>query len=568
MTHPPKIAKDGNMHQRTKYLLIAGFACSVFFLLGALVEEEKLSPITRDVVTSAEKLFGLNFTDAKRDSMLDGLKDQLASYQNIRKVELANNIPPAMIFNPIPVGMKFESVRKQFVASAAGNVTVPANFEDLAFYSVGQLAELIRTRKVTSVQLTTMYLNRLKKYGPKLLCVITLTEDLAMKQATQADAEIAAGKYRGPLHGIPCGVKDLLSTKEYTTTWGAPPFKNQMIDDDATVVKKLEKAGAVLVAKLSMGELAMDDVWFGGMTRNPWDYKEGSSGSSAGSASATSAGLVAFAIGTETWGSIVSPCSVCGVTGLRPTYGRVSRSGAMALAWSMDKIGPICRTVEDCALVFNAIYGPDGKDQTLYDLPFNYHPNISLSRLKIGYLKNDFDSVKANRENNDSSFAVLRRLGAKLIPVTLPALPISDLSIILSAEAGASFDSLTRSGRDSLLVRQAKDSWPNIFRTARFIPAVEYIQANRVRYLAIQEMAKLMKKVDVIVAPPFDGDNSLLTNLTGNPCVVVPNGFSKKGTPTSITFLGKLFDEATLLAVAKQYQDATDFHLKHPKLEE
>ena len=556
------------MNQRTKYFLTTGAACCVFFLLGAVVDEKVSSPVTREAIANAEKLFGLSFTDVKRDSMLDGLKDQLASYQSIRKVELANNIPPAIMFNPIPLGMKFDTQRREFVVSPAGPVVVPANLDDLAFYSVGQLAELIRTRKVTSVQLTTMYLNRLKKYGPKLLCVITLTEDLAMKQAKHADAEIAAGKYRGPLHGIPCGVKDLLSTRTYRTTWGAPPFKEQMIDKDATVIKKLEEAGAVLVAKLSMGELAMDDVWFGGMTRNPWNYNQGSSGSSAGSASATSAGLVAFAIGTETWGSIVSPSTVCGTTGLRPTYGRVSRNGAMALAWSMDKIGPICRTVEDCALVFNAIYGPDENDQTLYDFPFNYTPKIALSKLRIGYLKNDFDSVKTNRENNDSSFAVLRRLGAKLIPVTLPALPINDLAIILSAEAGASFDELTRSGRDSLLVRQATYAWPNVFRTSRFIPAVEYIQANRVRYLAVQEMAKLMSQVDVIVAPPFDGDNSLLTNLTGNPCVVVPNGFSKEGTPTSITFLGKLFDEATLLAVAKKYQDATGFHLKHPKLQE
>jgi len=556
------------MHRQTKYILITGFACCAFFLLGALVEEKTSSPITRDAIASAEKLFGLNFTNAKRDSMIDGLKDQLTNYQNIRKITLANNVPPALTLNPIPVGMKFESLRRPFMASPAGTVAVPANLDNLAFSSVGQLAELIRTRKVTSLQLTTMYLNRLKRYGPKLLCIVTLTEDLAMRQAKQADAEIAAGKYRGPLHGIPFGIKDLLATKTYKTTWGAAPYRNQLIDEDATVVRRLEDAGAVLVAKLSMGELAMDDVWFGGMTRNPWNYKEGSSGSSAGSACATSAGLVAFAIGTETWGSIVSPSTVCGTTGLRPTYGRVSRTGAMALAWSMDKIGPICRTVEDCALVFNAIYGPDGKDQTLYDVPFNYSPKISLSTLKIGYLKNDFDSVKTNRENNDSSFAVLKRLGAKLIPVTLPSLPINDMSIILTAEAGASFDELTRSGRDSMLARQAKDSWPNIFRSARFIPAVEYIQANRVRYLAIQDMAKLMGQVDVIVAPPFDGDNSLLTNLTGHPCVVVPNGFSKKGTPTSITFLGKLFDEATLLAVAKQYQDATDFHLKHPKLEE
>lgn len=551
-----------------KHLSVA-LVCALFFLLGAYVADQTTAPaLTREIVASAEKLIGLNFSDAKRDSMLDGLKDQATSYQNIRKVALTNSIPPAITLNPIPVGMKFDTVRKPFIMSKPGKVTVPTNFEDLAFYSVSQLAELVRSRKITSEQLTTMYLNRLKKYSPELECVITITEDLAMKQAKAADAEIAAGKYRGPLHGIPCGVKDLLATKGYKTTWGSVPFKDQMIGEDATVVKKLEEAGAVLIAKLTMGELAWGDVWYGGRTRNPWNYEQGSSGSSAGSASATSAGLVAFSIGTETWGSIVSPSARCGTTGLRPTYGRVSRTGAMALAWSMDKIGPICRTVEDCALVFNAIYGPDGKDQTLYNVPFNYNPKIDLSGLKVGYLKDDFDSVKTSKANNDSSFAVLERLGAKLIPISLPKLPISDLSIILSAEAGAAFDDLTRSGKDDLLVRQIKNAWPNSFRESRFIPAVEYIQANRVRYLAIQEMGKLMSRVDVIVAPPFEGNNSLLTNLTGHPCVVVPNGFSKEGTPTSITFLGKLFDEATVLAVAKQYQDATDFHLKRPKLEE
>jgi Asp-tRNA(Asn)/Glu-tRNA(Gln) amidotransferase A subunit family amidase len=555
----------GNFNKHLSVVLV----CSLFFLLGAFVADQTTAPaLTREIVASAEKLIGLNFSDAKRDSMIDGLKDHATNYENIRKVALANSIPPAITLNPIPVGMKFETARKPFVMSKPGRVTVPANFEDLAFYSVGQLAELVKSRKVTSEKLTTMYLNRLKKYGPKLECVITITEDLAMKQAKAADAEIAAGRYRGPLHGIPCGVKDLLAVKGYKTTWGSVPFKDQVIDEDATVVKKLEEAGAVLIAKLTMGELAWGDVWYGGKTHNPWNYKQGSSGSSAGSASATSAGLVAFSIGTETWGSIVSPSTRCGTTGLRPTYGRVSRTGAMALAWSMDKIGPICRTVEDCALVFNAIYGPDGKDQTLYDVPFNYNPKIDLSGLKVGYLKDDFDSVKTNKANNDSSFAMLKRLGAKLIPISLPKLPISDLSIILSAEAGAAFDDLTRSGKDDLLVRQIKNAWPNSFRESRFIPAVEYIQANRIRYLAIQEMGKLMSEVDVIVAPPFDGDNSLLTNLTGHPCVVVPNGFSKEGTPTSITFLGKLFDEATLLAVAKRYQDATNFHLKHPRLEE
>ena len=317
-----------------------------------------------------------------------------------------------------------------------------------------------------------------------------------------------------------------------------------------------------------MGELAWGDVWFGGTTKNPWNYEEGSSGSSAGSASATSAGLVGFAIGTETWGSIVSPSTRCGVTGLRPTYGRVSRKGAMALSWSMDKIGPICRTVEDCALVFNAIYGPDIEDQTLYDAPFNYTPDIKISDLKIGYLKNDFDSVKENKANDDEALDKLCSLGAQLIPIELPKYPMNDISIILTAEAGAAFDDLTRSGKDDQLVRQIKDAWPNVFRASRFIPAVEYIQANRIRYLVIQDMQKLMEKVDMFVAPSFEGDNLLLTNLTGHPCVVVPDGFSEKGSPTSICFMGKLFDEATILAVAKLYQDATGFQLKHPVLHE
>jgi Asp-tRNA(Asn)/Glu-tRNA(Gln) amidotransferase A subunit family amidase len=334
------------------------------------------------------------------------------------------------------------------------------------------------------------------------------------------------------------------------------------------VIKQLEEAGAVLVAKLSMGELAMGDVWFGGRTRNPWNTKQGSSGSSAGSASATAAGLVGFAIGTETLGSIVSPSTRCGTTGLRPSYGRVSRTGAMALSWSMDKIGPICRTVEDCALVFNAIHGPDGKDQTLYDVPFNYDPTINWKKLRIGYLKMEFDSVRFNKTISDSVLTVLTRLGAKLIPIQLPNLPVEYLHTILSAEAAAAFDELTRSGKDDSMVRQGKGAWPNSFRSSRFIPAVEYIEANRVRYLVIQEMQKLMKNIDVYVAPSFGGNNLLLTNLTGHPCVVLPDGFTKEGTPTSISFIGQLFGEAKLLAVAKAYQDATDFHLRHPKLEE
>ena len=554
-----------------KFTLRSGIVLLVVLLLHSTLwsrQEKKPKPITPEMAGNAQRLMGLEFDKAKLDSALGNLNDQLESYEKLRGVKLANSIPPAILFNPIPVGFQFEKIKKQFKMSSPGKVAMPKNIEDLAFSSVGQLAALVRARKVTSEQLTVMYLNRLKKYGPKLECTITLTEELAMKQARQADQEIAKGKYRGPLHGIPFGVKDLLSVKGYRTTWGSVPYKDQVIDEDATVVKRLEDAGAVLVVKFTMGELAMGDVWFGGRTRNPWNYKQGSSGSSAGSASATAAGLVGFAIGTETLGSIVSPSTRCGTTGLRPTYGRVSRTGAMALSWSMDKIGPICRTTEDCALVFNAIYGPDGKDQTVYDAPFNYDPKVDWKKLRIGYLKMEFDSVRFNKAISDSVLFVLRRLGATLIPIELPKQSVDGLSIILEAEAAAAFDELTRSGKDDLMVRQNQGAWPNSFRSSRFIPAVEYIQANRIRYLVIQEMQKLMKDIDVYVAPSFGGSNLLLTNLTGNPCVVLPDGFSKEGTPTSISFIGQLFGEAKLLAVAKAYQDATDFHLRHPKLEE
>lgn len=540
------------------------FVCAIFFLVGATIA---LQPPGVADIEGAERLSGLSFDPAERDSMLGDLSANLKRYEGIRSTPLPNDVFPALQFNPIPPGMKLEKGRSSFQSSPLRRVPKPRNIEDAAFYSVGQLADLIRTRKITSEQLTRMYIGRLKKYGPKLECVITLTEDLAIKQAKRADAEIKRGKYRGPLHGIPYGAKDLLAAKGYTTTWGSVPFKEQVINEDAAVIQRLEAAGAVLVAKLTLGELAWGDVWFGGMTRNPWNYKQGSSGSSAGSASATAAGLVAFAIGSETWGSIVSPSTRCGTTGLRPSYGRVSRAGAMALSWSMDKLGPICRTVEDCAIVFNAICGPDGKDQTVYDVPFQYNPALSLKGMKIGYLKAAFDSVRTNKANTDSVLVVLRKLGARLVPKELPKREIGNLSIILGAEAAAAFDELTRSGRDSMLVRQIKNAWPNSFRASRFIPAVEYIQANRIRSLIIQELNALFKDVDVYVTPSF-GDNLLLTNLTGHPCVVLPNGFTKEGTPTSISIIGRLFGEGRLLAVAKKYQDATDFHLKHPKLEE
>ncbi len=546
------------MQKRFKLILVVLSMVAPSFIISQNISKESIE--------NAEKLINLNFTNAERDSMLGYLEEQKSNYDKIRNVELNNSVMPSLLFNAIPVGFTFPQELANVKFSDYSNTKMPANKDELAFCKIGQLAELIRTKQITSIELTKFFIERLKKYDPVLHCVITLTEERAFRQAKIADEEIAAGKYRGLLHGIPFGVKDLLATKDYKTTWGAMPYKGQMIDEDATVITKLENAGAVLVAKLTMGALAWGDVWFGGTTRNPWDTTKGSSGSSAGSASSVSAGLLPFAIGTETYGSIVSPSTVCGTTGLRPTYGRVSRTGAMALSWSMDKIGPICRSAEDLAIVFNAIKGIDGVDQSLYDVPFNYQPISNLKGLKIGYLKNDFDKQYDFHTNDSLTLVKLKELGAELIPIELPDLPVNDLAIMLSAEAGAAFDELTRSNKDDLLVRQIKNAWPNTFRASRFIPAVEYINASRVRTLLIQEMQKLMSTIDLYIAPSWEGDNNLLTNLTGHPCIVLPNGFSDKGLPTSITFIGRLFDEGRLIAFAKLYQDATDFHKQHPEM--
>jgi len=547
----------------------AGYAAVLFLLAAsaALAHPPAAGDsITVRMVAEAERLQGLSFTPAERDSMLEGLKGQLAHLETIRAFALPNSVVPALLFNPIPQGFVFPAGEEFCRIVRPAGLTKPAETADLAWLSIPELAELLRTRQVTSTGLTLFYIERLKKYDPLLHCVITLTEERALREAAQADAEIAAGKYRGMLHGIPYGVKDLLSTADYKTTWGSVPFREQMIPMDASVIKKLGAAGAVLVAKLTMGELAWGDVWFSGMTRNPWRPAQGSSGSSAGSASAVSAGLLPFAIGTETWGSIVSPATVCGVTGLRPTYGRVSRTGAMALSWSMDKIGALCRNAQDAAIVLAAIHGPDGSDQTLYSAPFRYDADLPLASLRIGYLHRDFAAEYTFHKNDSLALARLRDLGAQLVPVELPDLPVNALSIILSVEAAAAFDELTRSNRDSLLVRQIKNAWPNDFRQSRFIPAVEYINANRIRHELIQKMAELMQQVDCYVAPSWDGDNLLLTNLTGHPCIAVPTGLAGDGTPASISFTGRLFDEGTIIALANAYQRATGHHLKRPPL--
>jgi Asp-tRNA(Asn)/Glu-tRNA(Gln) amidotransferase A subunit family amidase len=542
-------------------------ALALMLLVWPAAAQSQTNDISSEAARSAEGLFGLHFSDSKIDLLLPGLKDQLTDYEVMRRIPLSNGIPPAMEFNPLPVGFKFETVRRKIRTSPTPKIKLPANLDELAFCSISELAVLIKSRQITSEKLTQFYLARLKSIGPRLECVITLTEELALAQARRADREIAAGRYRGPLHGIPYGAKDLLAVKGIPTTWGAAPYTNQVFDFDATVVQRLERAGAVLVAKTTMGELAAGETWFGGMTRNPWDLKQGSSGSSAGSAAGTAAGLFAFAIGSETYGSILSPCEACGVTGLRPTYGRVSRAGAMTLSWSMDKIGPIARTVEDCALVFNAIYGPDELDATVYDAPFNYDARGDLKKLRVGCLQKDFESETGERKDHEAAaLAKLRDLGVTLIPVELPKFPVNNIRFVLSTEGAAAFDELTLSGQDDWLKNQGADGWPNAFRKRRFVPAVEYLRAQRIRYLLIQETAKVFSRFDVIVAPSDAGDSVLLSNLTGHPSVVVPNGFTKAGTPTSICFIGKLFGEADLLALAKKYQDATDHHRKHPSL--
>ncbi len=558
---------------------IAGLDASSGAAIAQAQPPQQQTPqrITREMLRSAEQLIGIELTEAQEAMALPGVNRNLGSYETLRKIDVPLDTEPAIAFHPAPPGKKFNPAKTKIRISK----TEPPKFtsvEDLAFSTVAQLAELVRTKQVSPVELTKMYLARLKKYSLKLLCVVTLTEELAIKQAEEAEREIKRGKYRGPLHGIPCGVKDLFATKGIKTTWGAEPFRDQMIDMDATVVERLRDAGAVLLAKLSMGALAQGGRWFAGVTRNPWQPEEdrtGSSGSSAGSASATSAGLVGFSIGTETLGSIVSPSSRCGVTGLRPTYGRVSRYGAMGLSWTMDKIGPICRGVEDCALVLDAIYGPDGRDITVGDAAFNWNPDRPLAQMRIGYVKAEFEQGNTqggNQGNSDErkkmyqeALDALRQAGAKLEPMELPKFSTQSLRVILNAEAATAFDDITRDGRVNQLSGQNPGDWPNSFRTARFIPAVEYLRAQRARTLLMREMDSLMSKWDVFVTPAPGSASLLITNLTGHPAVVVPCGFINN-LPQAIMFTGNLYDEAAPLRVALAFERATKWHTMHPKM--
>ena len=523
-------------------------------------------------LAEAEKLLSVEYSPEQRELVLIDLEDQINRIKSLRGVSLPNALAPASAFDPRLPGTSFEREQRPIVTSSHDADTLPASDEDIAFAPLVSLSAWLRAGTLSSTRLTEIYLTRLAHFNTELECVVTITEDLAREQAARADEEIAVGRYRGPLHGVPWVAKDLLDTAGIPTTWGATPYKDRVPDRDAAVVRRLEEAGAVLIAKSTLGALAYGDIWFAGRTRNPWNSGEGSAGSSAGSAAAIAAALAGFAIGTETLGSIVSPCMRCGATGLRPTYGRVSRDGAMALCWSLDKIGPICRRVEDTALVLAALNGHDDADPGSVDLPFNFDATRSVRGLRLGY-----DPAWLDAEGADpldaTAVETLERTGIKLVKITLPALPYEALWTILHVEAAAAFEELTLSGRDRLLVRQDKDAWPNLFRRARLISAVDFLQAQRFRTIVMQEMATIYADVHAIVGPSFAGPMQLVTNFTGHPSLTLRTGFVERATraginpigamgrpgqadhgerrsvPHGITLWGRLYDEGTILNI-------------------
>jgi len=575
-------------------------------VLWAEVQEQGATKVTPEMLKHALEVAGLEFSDEQREAILNGVNQNLTRYSELRAIHIDPNLAPPLYYSPIVPGTKLDRTARPFRASATKSVKRPANLDEAAFWPIADLAQLIKTRQATSVELTRMYLDRLHRYNSLLNFVVSFTDDLAMQQAQQADKEIAAGRYRGPLHGIPWGCKDIIAVPGYPTQWGSGAYKGQVIDAEATVVRLLREAGAVLVAKLATGELASGDQWFGGRTNSPWDPKEGSSGSSAGPASATAAGCVAFGIGTETSGSILSPSTICGCTGLRPTFGRVSRYGAMTLSWTQDRLGPICRTAEDCAIVFRAIAKPDEQDLSVIDLPFNYDAEIDIRKLRVGYLAPAFDEPNRHadwKRNDQQALEALRALGLKLEPFELPRMPTNVTGGILGAESGASFDELIRSGRDKDLTNTGRATG---MRTSRLVPAIEYLQTQRVRAMIMRQFADVVGKFDVYVAPYInmraggpgraaDGgaagraggagrdagagrssdtppppspirDHFGVANLCGYPAVSIPNGFTADGHPTSITFLGRLYNEGEILEVARAYQERAGWHLRHPTL--
>jgi Asp-tRNA(Asn)/Glu-tRNA(Gln) amidotransferase A subunit family amidase len=564
------------MDRRTWLQISAVLAAARPALPQGRGQQNRPMRVTKEQVEAALKLLGLEFQPAEIELMLRRVNDASYSYEAIRKIEVPYDTEPAFVFLPGLPNRVPEKGPGRFTTTFAAlrSVKVSKDLDELAFHRVSELAPMIRSRAVSSTELTKMYLARMKKYSPKLLSLVNLAENQALEQAASADAQLHQGHYHGPLHGIPFGLKDLFDTKGIPTTWGAEPFQNRIPDADATCVERLYKAGAVLMAKLSMGALAMGDQWFAGQTKSPWptaaskekgEYDRGSSGSSAGSAASTAAGLVGFSLGTETLGSIVSPSTACGTVGLRPTYGRVSRHGAMALSWTMDKIGPICRGVEDCALVLHAIHGPDGHDRSVTTDPFHWEPHKPLKSLRVGVLQKDFDRLQdPQKKMYDQALSDLKNAGVDMHPVEYEE-DLAGIRFLLEAEGAAAFDDITRDGQVRNLRMQGQGDWPNTFRGSRLVPAVEYIRAQRVRSLLVEKFEKFMADWDVIVLAP---NNGLLTttNLTGNPQVVMKCGFQADGVPRSISFLGKIYDEGSPLRVALAYEHATEWHKKNPTL--
>ena len=594
---------DLSDNRRRFLAYFSGTGLGATLLPGALwgqMQQDGAQRVTPEMLKAALALAGLTFSEDEQKAMLQGVNRNLTSYEELRKTSIPNDVAPPFYFSPIVPGMKVNRTREPFRASAP-KVKRPADLEEVAFWPIVQLSQLLKTRQVTSTELTQMYLARLHKYNDKLNCVVTFLDEVALAQAKNADAEIAAGRYKGPLHGIPWGAKDIIAVKGFKTTWGSGAYKDQVIDEDASVVEMLRAAGAVLIAKLTTGELAQGDNWFGGQTKNPWNLSQGSSGSSAGPASATAAGCVAFGIGSETSGSILSPSGRCGVTGLRPTFGRVSRYGVMALSWTQDRLGPLCRYAEDCALVMSVIAKPDDRDLSVSELPFNWNALLDIRKLRVGYIKAAFEETRdaAAKEHDQKTLDQIKALGVNLVEVTIPEVNVDTSGF--NVESAAFFDELTRSGRDKEMTNPGRAAG---WRTTRLMPAVEYIQGQRARAMMMAKLAEATKDVDVYLAPSGAGGGGgaagrgrggpttdgapaggrgtdgggqqrrasvtqrhfNMANVGGYPALAAPNGFAESGSPFSISFYARPFGEAELLALGKAYQDASGFHLKHPRI--
>jgi Asp-tRNA(Asn)/Glu-tRNA(Gln) amidotransferase A subunit family amidase len=530
--------------------------------------------LSDEIIDRASALANLNFTPEERELMFDSVNEHLESLRAIQAMGLPNQVPPAMLFRPL--GEDWAMGRHPADRSDPAPATIlprgsrvrlaPPADGDLAFASVAELSLWIHERKLSCREVTEFFIARLEALNSTLHFMINPTFDRAREQARTLDEEAARGKFRGPLHGIPWGAKDLLAVAGTPTTWGAAPYQDQVLGTDAEVVRRLDEAGAILLCKTSVGALAWGDVWFGETCRNPWDPETGSSGSSAGSASAVAAGALPFALGTETLGSIVSPCSRCGATGLRPTFGRVPRTGCMALTWSMDKIGPITRSVGDAWTVLEAISGADAGDRESVDVPLVPAAPEALGSFRFGYIPSAFEGEGEIADLDRAALKRIRSLGVQLEEFSLPELPVGDMLVILEVEAAAAFDELTRTNRDDELVRQIENAWPNVFRAAQLVPAVQYVQAQRARSVLMQEMEAALGDLDGYVTPSFGGPSLAITNLTGHPAVVVPHGFREEGTPTSFSFVGRNYHEGAIVALAEAYQNATDHHLKRPEL--